>query len=154
MKYGLTDSLYADMSAIDCGHTLAQIYFGSNSHVTAFYGIKSTMNFLQTLQDFVRKWGTPNRIITDHANYETSGRVLDYLRMLWIGLWYSEAKHQHQDKLERRFQTLKMMTLYDGSYSSQSQPMPSFRSDDAWDNNNIPFGVHLHDPSIMVPFQL
>ena len=64
---GLTDTVYADTSAIDCGHTLAQIFFGSNSHITAVYGIKSTKSFLKTLQDFVRQWGAPNRIIADHA---------------------------------------------------------------------------------------
>jgi len=63
----LTDTVYADTPALDYGHTLAQIFFGSNSHIAAVYGIKSTKNFLQTLQDFVRKWGAPNRVIADHA---------------------------------------------------------------------------------------
>ena len=81
----LTDTVYANTPALVFCHTLAQIFFGSNSHITAIYGIKSTKNFLQTLQDFVRKWGAPNRVITDHVNYESSGRVLDYLHMLRIG---------------------------------------------------------------------
>ena len=75
---GLTDTVYADTMAIDCGHTLAKIYFGFNSHITAVYEIKTTKSFLKTLQNFVCKWGAPNGIIADHTNYESSGRGLDY----------------------------------------------------------------------------
>eukprot|EP00536_Pseudo-nitzschia_multiseries_P012728 jgi/Psemu1/32968/gm1.32968_g len=34
-------------------------------------------------------------------------KVLDYLKMLWIGLWQSEAYHQHQNQYECRYQTFK-----------------------------------------------
>ena len=36
-------------------------------------------------------------------------RVIDYLQLLWIGLWQSEAEYQHQNKLEWRFQNFKRM---------------------------------------------
>ena len=70
----------------------------------------TTADYLRTIQNFVWEYGAPDAIICNHDNYHSSGRVLDYLRMLWIRLWVSEAHYQHHNALERRYQTLKRMT--------------------------------------------
>ena len=62
---------------------------------------------MRSFQNFVRKWGAPKRLLADSARYQSSNRVLDYLRILWIGLWQSEPHYQHQNKFERRYQSLK-----------------------------------------------
>ena len=49
--------------------------------------LSTTENFLQSFQNFVQKWGAPQRLLADSARYQSSNRVLDYLCMLWIGLW-------------------------------------------------------------------
>eukprot|EP00536_Pseudo-nitzschia_multiseries_P005302 jgi/Psemu1/190243/e_gw1.98.85.1 len=49
----------------------------------------------------------PPRLLYDHGSYQSSKGVLDYLKMLWIGLWQSEAYHQHQNQFEQRYQTFK-----------------------------------------------
>ena len=103
----LTDTICSDTPAIDGGETLSQCFFGNKSKFNQGEKIKATKYYLKALQDCIRKWGAPDRVLCDHAQYQSSNRVLDYFRLLWIGLWQSEAKYQHQNKFERRFQTLK-----------------------------------------------
>ena len=56
---------------------------------------------------FLSDWQAPLRIIVDHGKYHENIQVLDYLRILWIGLWSSEAYYQHHNPFERRYQTFK-----------------------------------------------
>ena len=109
----LTDTICsdmpADMPAIDGGQTLSQCFLGRKSKFNHCEKTKTTKYYLTALHDCVRTWGAPDRVLCDHVKYQSSSRVLDYLRLLWIGLWQSEAKYQHQNKFERRFQTLKHM---------------------------------------------
>ena len=103
----LTDKVYSDTEAIDGGHTEAQIFFGRKSHLIHVERTSSTFPFIKCLQNFVRKWGAPNRLLGDHAGNQASHRVMDYLRLLWICFWRSEAYYKHQNLFERRYQTFK-----------------------------------------------
>ena len=103
----LTDMIYSDTEALDNGHTKAQIFFGRKSHIIHVEPISNTFPFIKCLQNFVRKWGAPDRLLGDHAGNQTSHRVMDYLRLLWIGFWCSEAYYKHQNMFERRYQTFK-----------------------------------------------
>ena len=78
--------------------------------VTDVQPMKSESEFLSSLQDNVNKRGAPNRLLVDSAKSESSWRVTDYLWMLFISLWQSEAYHQHQNAAERRWQTIKRIT--------------------------------------------
>ena len=106
----LTDTVYSDMSAIDGGCTNAQIFFGKNSHSVHVEPLSTTKSFLKSFPIFVRKWGAPNCLLADSGSYQSSVRVLDYLRSLWIGLWQSEPHYQHHNQFERRYQTFKRTT--------------------------------------------
>ena len=106
----LTDKVYSNTPAIEGGFTEAQIFIGRKSHIIHPESISKTKPFLKCLQNFVRKWGAPIRLLADHIKYHASFRVLDYLRILWIGLWFSEAYYQHQNPFERRYQTFKRIT--------------------------------------------
>ena len=99
-----TDTIYADTPAVDTnGHTCAQIFVGRTSLLCDIYGMGSTNEFVNTLLDCIRDRGAMDKLISDHAEYETSSRVLDILRALIIGHWKSEPYYQHQNHAERRW---------------------------------------------------
>ena len=103
----LTDKVYSDKEAIDSGHTEAQIFIGRRSHVIHVEEISKSHPFIKCLQNFVRVWGAPRRLLGDHAGNQASHKVMDYLRLLWIGFWQSEPYYKHQNMFERRYQTFK-----------------------------------------------
>ena len=101
--FRFNDDLLTDKTYIE-----AQIFFGRRSHIIQVEPITKEHSFLKCLQNFVRKWGAPStRILGDHASNQSSFKVMDYLRILWIGFWCSEAYYQHQNMFERRYQTFK-----------------------------------------------
>ena len=105
----MTDKIHSNTPAIG-GHTEAQLFFGRTSHIAHVEPITRTHPFLKCLQNFVRKYGAPNRLLGDHAGNQASYKVMDYLRLLWIGFWCSEPYYQHQNMFERRYQTIKRAT--------------------------------------------
>ena len=105
-----TDTVYSDTPAIDNGAIAAQIFIGTTSLVTDVFGMKSDKQFVNTLEDIIRKRGAPNKLISDRAQVEISKKVLDILRALFIDNWQSEPHHQHQNPAERRYQTVKRIT--------------------------------------------
>jgi hypothetical protein len=105
-----TDTVYSNVPAIDGGEIAAQIFIGIESLVTNVYGMKSDKKFVNTFEDIIRRCGAPTKLISDHAQVETSNKVKDILRSLCISDWQSEPHQQHQNPCEHRYQTLKMMT--------------------------------------------
>jgi hypothetical protein len=105
-----TDTVYADTPAIDDGATAAQVIVGTTTMVTDIYGIKSDKEFVNTLEDQIRKRGAMDKLISDRAQVEISKKVQDLLRAYVIDDWQSEPHHQHQNFAERRIQTLKDYT--------------------------------------------
>lgn len=103
----LTDKIVCDTKALDCTHSDAQVFIGRRSHIIHVEPISEDFPFIKGLQNFVRKWGAPNRLLADHAGNQASSQVMDYLRLLWIGYWCSEPYYQHQNLFERRYQTFK-----------------------------------------------
>ena len=69
------------------------------------WSMKTTKQFINTLEDEVNEHGAPNLLISDSANYEKSSRVMDYLRSLFISNWQSEPDKQNQNLAERHIQT-------------------------------------------------
>ena len=106
----LVDIIYSNTPAIDDGATSAAIYSGKISHVLDVFGMKRDSQFVNTLEDVIRDRGAPNRLLSDHAITIRSNRVLDVLRALCIGQWTSEPHRQHQNTMERRYQTAKRIT--------------------------------------------
>ena len=105
-----TDTVFSDTPAVDSGVTIAQLYFGMDTHVTDVFGMKLEKQFVNTLEDVIRKRGAPTRLISDRAQVEVSNRALDILRALLIGDWQSEPNKQWLNPAERRYQTVKRMT--------------------------------------------
>ncbi len=97
------DIVYSDEPAIDDGSTAAVVFFGRSSYVGDAQGIKSDKEFINALEDNVRRRGAPDKLITDSAKVETSQRVKDFLRALVIQDWQSEPYNQQQNFAERRW---------------------------------------------------
>ena len=60
-----TDSVFADVPAIDDGSTIAQIYVGQNTLFTDVYPMKTEKQFFNTLEDNIRKRGAMDKLISD-----------------------------------------------------------------------------------------
>ncbi len=96
-----TDTIEGEVPAIDCGHTHAQIFVGRKSLVLDVCGMSNTNQFVNTLEDNIRKRGAMDKLISDSARLEISARVKDVLRALIIDDWQSERNYQHQNFAER-----------------------------------------------------
>ena len=104
-----TDTVYADTPDIEHGHKAAQFFVGLRSLVSDAYGVKTDAQFLQTLQDNVRKRGALSKLVSDRAQAQVSKAVKDYLRWLMIDDWQSEPHRQNQNTAERRYQDIKRL---------------------------------------------
>ena len=103
-----TDTIFAEVPAVDTGgQTMAQIYVGRKSLVIDVYGMSSTKEFVNTLEDTIRKRGAMDKLISDSAKVEISQRVKDVLRAFCIDDWQSEPYYQHQNFAEHRWKFLK-----------------------------------------------
>ncbi len=86
-----TDTVFSDVAAVDSGGVkAAQIYIGRESRVMDCYPLKSTAEFINTLQDQIRKRGAMDKVISDSARVEISERVLELYRAYLIDDWQSE----------------------------------------------------------------
>ena len=72
--------------------------------------MKTDKEFVNTLEDNIRKRGAMDKLISDRAQLEVSKKVLDILRTLIIDDWQSEPYHEHQNPAERRYQHIKRTT--------------------------------------------
>ncbi|MGL4933427.1 MAG: hypothetical protein ACRC4P_08975, partial [Aeromonas sp.] len=105
-----TDTVWADIPAIDNGATAAQVFVGRYTYVTDVYGCRSDAEFAGLLEDNIRQRGAMELLISDGAKAEISKKVVDILRMYKCGNYMSEANHQHQNFAENRIGTLKDWT--------------------------------------------
>src|SRR5688572_19173173 len=117
-----TDTVYSDTPAIDSGITAAQFFVDTESMVCDVYPLKSDRQFVNVLQDNIRRWGAMSKLISDRAQAEISNKVQDILRNYIIKDWQSEPHQQHQNAAERRYQDAKRLanTLLDFIGASQS----------------------------------
>ena len=103
----LTDKIHSNTPVINGSFTDAQVFFGRKVHIIQVGSVTKTHKFIHCLQDFVNKWGSPLRLLGDHAGNQASHQVVDYLRLFWIGFWCSEPYYKHQNMFERRYQSFK-----------------------------------------------
>ena len=92
-EYVATNTIYADTPSTYCVHTRAQFYRGINSQVCDIYGMRADKQLINSVEDIIRQRRAIDRLISDHAQLEISGRVLDILRTYVIRNWNSEP-HQ------------------------------------------------------------
>ena len=82
-----TDTIYYNTPAVDSGVKIAQFFVGKETLVCDVYPLKSTKQFINTLEDQIRERGAPNRLISDCAKVEVIKKVKDILRALFMRAW-------------------------------------------------------------------
>ena len=105
-----TDTIFSDTPAVDDGPTMAQFFCGHDTFVCDAYGIKSKIQFINTLSDNIRKQGAMDTLTIDGGKYEISKGVTDLLHSLFIQDYQSEPYHQDQNKDENCFGPAKRYT--------------------------------------------
>ena len=73
------DTVHSDTPAIDDGSTCMQLFVGTATLVTDVYRMKTDKQFVNTLEDNIRKLGAIDKLISDRAQSEISNRVKDIL---------------------------------------------------------------------------
>ena len=103
-----TDTIFGEVPAVGTGgQKMAQIFVGRKSLVIDVIGMGSKGEFVNTLEDVIRKRGAMDMLVSDSAPEETSARVKEVLRSLCIRDHQSEPYYQHQNFAERRWRHLK-----------------------------------------------
>jgi hypothetical protein len=105
-----TDIIYSDVTAVDDGSKYAQFFVSRETLVCDFYGMKSNKQFVNTLEDNIRRRVAMDKLTSDRATTEISNKVQDILHALFIDDWQSEPHHQHQNYAERRYAIVKSKT--------------------------------------------
>ena len=72
--------------------------------------MKSGKQFVNTLEDNIRRRGAKDKLLSDSAKTEISNMVMDILRAYHISNWHSEHYHQNQNPAEWRYRTIKSLT--------------------------------------------
>ena len=105
-----TDTLFSDTPAVDSGVKQAQVFVGRDNLVADAYPMKSGKQFVNTLEDNIRRRGAMDKLLSDSAKTEISNKVMDILRAYRISNWHSEPYHQNQNPAEWRYRTIKSWT--------------------------------------------
>ena len=88
-----TDTVYSDTPTVDNGVKQAQRFVGKESLVSDIYPMKSGKQFVNALEDNIRRRGAMDKLISDSAKNEISHNVQDILRAYNISDWQSEPHH-------------------------------------------------------------
>ena len=105
-----TDTVFSDTPGVDSGVKQAQVLVGRDTLVADAYPMKSGKQFVNTLEDNIRRWGAMDKLLSDSAKTEISNKVMDILRAYHISNWHSEPYHQNQNPAEWRYRTIKSWT--------------------------------------------
>ena len=105
-----TDTVFSDTPAVDSGVNQAQVFVGRDTLVADAYPMKSGKQFVNTIEDNIRRQGAMDKLLSDSAKTEISNKVMDILRAYHISNWHSEPYHQNQNPAEWRYRTIKSWT--------------------------------------------
>ena len=105
-----TDTVFSDTPAVDIDVKQAQVFVGRDTLVADAYPMKSGKQFVNTLEDNIRRRGAMDKLLSDSAKTEISNKVMDILRTYHISNWHSEPYHQNQNPAEWRYRTIKSWT--------------------------------------------
>jgi hypothetical protein len=89
----VTDTIFSDTPAVDSGVKAAQLFIGRSLLVAEVYAVETDKEFVNTLEDDIRKQGAMDKLISNCARAETSNCMKDNLRALVISDWQSEPYH-------------------------------------------------------------
>ena len=102
-----TDTVYSDTPAVDSGVKMAQCFAGKDSLVSDIYPMRFGKQFVNTLENNIRRGGAMDKLISDSAKTEISHKVKDILRAYIINDWQSEPYRQNQNPAEWLYRIIK-----------------------------------------------
>ena len=105
-----TDTVFSDSPAVDRCVKQAQVFVGRDTLVADAYPMITGKQFVNTLEDNIRRMGAMDKLLSDSAKTEISNKVMDILRAYHISNWHSEPYHQIQNPAEWRYRTIKSWT--------------------------------------------
>ena len=85
-----TDTVFSETPTVDSGVKQAQVFVGRDTLVADAYPMKSGKQFVNTLEDNIRKRGAMDKLLSDSAKTEISNKVMDILRAYHISNCHSE----------------------------------------------------------------
>ena len=77
-----TDTIFSDTPAVDSGVKQAQVFVGRDSLVADVYPMKSGKQFVNTLEDNIRRIGAMEKLLSDSAKTEISKKVNGYFESI------------------------------------------------------------------------
>ena len=83
-----TDTVFSDTPALDSGLKQAQVFAGRDTLVADAYPMKSGKQFVNTLEDNIRRRGAMDKLLSDFAKTEISNKAMDILRAYHISNWH------------------------------------------------------------------
>ena len=102
-----TDTVFSDTPAVDTGVEQALVFVGRDTLVTDTYPMKSGKQFVNTLQDNIRRRGAMDKLLCDSAKTDISNKIMDIIRAYHISYWHSEPYHQNLNPAGWRYRTIK-----------------------------------------------
>ena len=105
-----TDTFFSDTPAVDSGVKQAQVFVCGDTLVADAYPLKSGKQFVNTLEDNIRTYGSMDKLLSDSAKTEISNKLMDILSAYHISNWHSEPYHQNQNPAEWRYRIIKSWT--------------------------------------------
>ena len=79
-----TDTVFSDTLAVDSGVKQAQVFAGRHTLVADAYPMKTGKQFVNTLEDNIRRRGAMDKFQSDSAKTEISNKAMDILRAYHI----------------------------------------------------------------------
>ena len=79
-----TDTILSGTPAVDSLVKQAQVFVGRDTLVADTYPMKNGKKFVNTLKDYIRRWGAMDELLIDSAKTEISDRVMDIFRVYHI----------------------------------------------------------------------
>ena len=77
-----TGTVFSDTAAVDSGVKQAQVFVGRDTLVADAYPMKSGKQFVNTLEDNIRRWGAMDKLLSDSAKTEISKKVHGYSKSI------------------------------------------------------------------------
>ena len=100
------DTVFSDTPAVDRGVKQAQVFVARDTLVADAYPMTTRKQFVNTLEDNIRRRGAMDKLLSDSAKTEISNKVMDIHRAYHISNWHSEPYHQNQNRAEWRYRTI------------------------------------------------
>ena len=81
-----TDTVFSDTPAVDSGVKQTQVFVGRDTLVADAYPMKSGKEFVNSLEDNIRRQGAMDKLLNDSAKTEISNKVMERHITFQIGI--------------------------------------------------------------------